>query len=404
MGDTASSCQLSGSEPFQAHLGQLFFLTSIFFLSFLGRIALAPLLPAMEADLGLDHAQAGGLFFMLALGYFPSLLGSGFLSSRLDHRGAIIISALSTGAALLLVAWADTLWGLRLGLFLTGFGAGFYLPSGLAALTALVKPDHWGKALSVHEIAPNLSFVLAPLLGDFMLRWWSWRSVPLALGLASLGLGLAFMAWGKSGRHPGQAPDLGSLSALGRLPGFWALMALFGLGISSTMGIYTMLPLFLVNEKGMELGAANLLVASSRLAGVGAAFVAGWATDRLGPLTAIRAVMLTTGVLTILLGWASGWWLAALLFLQPLVAVCFFPAGFAALSRVGTSRLRGVAVSLTVPAAYVLGGGALPAGIGYLGQTMSFAWAFSLAGACMVGAWLLTPLLKLRSLEQADDC
>ena len=39
--------------------------------------------------------------------------------------------------------------------------------------------------------------------------------------------------------------------ALVRTPAFWIMLVLFGLGVSSTVGIYAMLPLYLVVERGM---------------------------------------------------------------------------------------------------------------------------------------------------------
>lgn len=54
-----------------------------------------------------------------------------------------------------------------------GLAAGLYLPSGVAALTSFVRPRDWGKAVAMHEIAPNGGMVLAP--------WWpscSWKASP----------------------------------------------------------------------------------------------------------------------------------------------------------------------------------------------------------------------------------
>ncbi|NIW91585.1 MAG: MFS transporter, partial [Phycisphaerae bacterium] len=55
----------------------ILFLASIFFLSYNGRSITGPLLPSLELDLGLSHAQCGGLFIFLFLGYLVALLGSG---------------------------------------------------------------------------------------------------------------------------------------------------------------------------------------------------------------------------------------------------------------------------------------------------------------------------------------
>ena len=37
-----------------------------------------------------------------------------------------------------------------------------------------------------------------------------------------------------------------------RTPAFWIMLMLFGLGVSSTVGIYAMLPLYLVSERGLD--------------------------------------------------------------------------------------------------------------------------------------------------------
>jgi NNP family nitrate/nitrite transporter-like MFS transporter len=376
-------------------LPSLLFLAGIFFLTFISRIVLAPLAPLVEADLGISHAQTGSLFLFISLGYFPSLVCSGFVSARLGHRRAIALAALAAGAALLASAWAPGLWGLRGGVFLLGLATGLYLPSGLATLTALVRAGDWGKALAVHELAPNLSFVLAPLAAQFLLAWFSWRGVLGLLGAASLLAGQGFLWRGPGEGLKGQAPSLGNLRELLRGKSFWIMLILFGLGIGGSLGVYSMLPLFLQGERGMDQEQANLLIAVSRLAGVGAAFLAGWATDRLGPRRALAGVMGLSGALTLLLGLAQGPWLVACLFAQPLVAVCFFPAGFAALARLGSPAARAVSVSLTVPLAYILGGGALPAMIGWLGENLSFAWGLGLAGVVMVMSLGLLPLLRL---------
>jgi NNP family nitrate/nitrite transporter-like MFS transporter len=116
----------------------------------------------------------------------------------------------------------------------------------------------------------------------------------------------------------------------------------------------------------------------------------------LGPKRAIGAVLAVTGGLTVMLGLAPGAWVVALVFLQPMVAVCFFPAAFSALSRIGPSQVRPVAVSLTVPAAFLMGGGAIPAGIGVLGDAGSFSLAICLLGLLTVASVWLLPHLSLR--------
>ncbi|WP_054700602.1 MFS transporter, partial [Desulfosarcina cetonica] len=276
------------------------------------------------------------------------------------------------------------IWGIRCALIVVGMAAGLYLPSGIATLTTIVHPRHWGKALSIHEIAPNVSFVAAPLLAEAMLGWVSWRSALCILGGLTLVLGLAFARFGKGGDFPGKVPSFGAFNTLLRLPAFWITMSLFMLGISATMGIFTMLPLFLINVHDMTRSAANELIGLSRVLAIGMSFISGWTSDRLGPKRTLIIVFLLNGTATILLGAVSTDWLRVLIFLQPLVAVCVFPPAFVVLSAIGPPNMRNVAVSLTVPAAFILGGGVMPMLIGMLGDRGHFA-----AGIIMVGAMLL---------------
>ena len=67
----------------------------------------------------ITHADAGSLFFILSVGYFITLMGSGFVSARITHRWTMVLSIACTGLALLATAASESLWQLRAGLFLT---------------------------------------------------------------------------------------------------------------------------------------------------------------------------------------------------------------------------------------------------------------------------------------------
>jgi NNP family nitrate/nitrite transporter-like MFS transporter len=249
----------------------------------------------------------------------------------------------------------------------------------------------------VHEVAPNLSFVAAPLISEILLLWFSWRGILAILGGSSLTLGLAYAAFSRGGEFHGRAPSLATFKPIMSEPAFWILIVLFSLGIGSTLGVFTMLPLYLVVERGLGQNWANTLIALSRISGIGIAFIGGWITDRLGPRSTMGFVFLITGALTVLLGVASEAWLVVAVFLQPMFAVCFFPAGFAALSQIGPPEARNVAVSLTVPFAFVVGAGAIPTGIGYMGDAGSFALGIVVAGGLIMSGAFLSKFVKIQN-------
>lgn len=385
---------------FMSQFGQLLFLASIFFLNFMARITSSPLMPQIEAELGLDHAQAGSFFLIISAGYFLSLLGSGLISSKITHRSTIVVSALSVGLALISVSISQGLWTIRMCFLFTGLAAGIYLPSGIATLTSLVDQRHWGKAVAVHELAPNASFVVAPLLAEALMAWFSWRGVLACLGLASIGVGTAFAIFGKGGRFYGEAPGISAVKTLLAEPAFWVMAVLFSLGIAATLGIYTMLPLFLITERGMTRGWANSIVGLSRISGIFMAMVAGVISDRFGPKRTIFMVFFVTGLMSVLLGVVSGTWTSLLVFLQPVMAVCFFPPGFAALSSIGPPSARNVAVSFAVPLGFVAGGGLVPLMIGAAGDLGSFGSGIAITGVLIFLGAFLALGLKLKDPQE----
>lgn len=363
-------------------IGPILFITLIFFLTFVARVLISPLMPEIEESLGISHAQSGSLFLCMSMGYFLALIGSGYISARIFHRNTIIVSALGVGLALCAISISTGFWGLMGSVFFLGFAAGLYLPSGITTLTDMVESNQWGKAISIHEIAPNLGFVAAPLIAEMMLIYFSWRVIPSLIGIFTICVGFLFIFCAKGGNFPGKPPGMESFRALFVRRDFWIMVVLFGLAISSTLGIYTMLPLYLVSEVGISRNFANTLIAVSRLFGLFSALVSGWAADRFGPCRTIMIMLGLTGVSTILMGILTGpVMVICLVFIQAVLATCFFPAGFVVLSSIGPAGYRNVAISFTIPLAFLFGGGVVPLIIGMAGDAGSFS-----AGVIMIGA------------------
>jgi len=385
-----------GGDPpsLRSQVGPILFLTSIFFLNFLARVIMAPLMPSIEKDLGLSHGGAGSFFFLISVGYFIALTGAGFISSRFTHRKTIVVSAITCGCAILAIALSANLLGISAGLLFLGVASGIYLPSGIAMITSVVSSKHWGKALAIHELAPNLGLIGAPLISEALLSWMTWREVLILLAVICLVAGLAFWRFGRGGKFPGKDPSFGALKILLGERSIWIMIALFSIGVSATMGIYAMLPLYLIVERGMEQRRANTFIALSRVPGIGMSFLAGWATDRFGSRHTLACILLLTGLFTILLGCTVGPWLILIIFLQPMLAGSFFPAGFAALALASPRSVRDTAVSFTIPFAFLVGGGAVPIWIGIMGDAGVFSIGITAVGGMVLTGFFLAFYLK----------
>jgi NNP family nitrate/nitrite transporter-like MFS transporter len=124
-----------------------------------------------------------------------------------------------------------------------------------------------------------------------------------------------------------------------------------------------MMPLFLVSRRyGSRMG--QRLCALSRVLGLLAVLVAGHGVDRLdGGKPSFFSGQWPLDSLA----WDCSWHGDTFCFLQPMFAVCFFPAGWVAIGLIGSAAIQNVSVSLIV-SLLCLGGGAVPARISFREQ------------------------------------
>ncbi len=388
--------------PFRQALPWLCFVTVLFFMNFLTRVIFSPLMLPIEEDLGIHHAQAGRLYFFFSAGYALGLFASGFLSTRMRHRDVIALSATAVGISFMAISQLGEAYAYELlatGLALFGVAGGLYLPSGIATLTSLVRERDYGKAFSVHEMAPNLSLFLAPLLVVWLSAFMTWREVLLLLGVASLAAGVAFKLFARGGTFTGHPPDVALVRRLLGSRPFWGLLGLFFIAVSASFAPYAMLPLFLTDVHAFEDEWANRLLAYSRIAGPFAAFGAGWLVDRLGAVRTVRFYLLSCGIATAALGALHGEALVVAVLLQAVLSVTYFPAGFSLLAKLYVPETRSVVISCMIPLAILLGNGVTPAMMGWAGRHGHFEAGFLCLGGFMVGFCALIPLLFHKDSE-----
>ena len=391
-------------ESLRDKMGLTAFLAWLFYLGFVSRVLFAPLMPEIEKDLGIGHGDAGTLFLMLSLGYLLAPLCSGYISSRINHLGTLKLSALLVGVALVPCGFSKSFWGLGGWLMVVGFAGALHVPSAITTITAEIQKSDWGKGLSIHQCAPPLSFVSAPLISAFLIDSFSWREIVHIWAGITFFSGLLYAFLGKGGEFPGRAVNIQNIKIVGSTLSFWLMVVLFALAMSGNAGIFAVLPLYFVTEKGFDLSTANTLIGLSQLSGVVMIFFAGWITDRIGQKRIIVFSLLLTGILTVLISSTSGWVLILCLFLQPAALTAFFPAGFAALSRIAPPVMRSVTSAVGPPLAFLLGGGITPQFLGYFAETHTFSTGILFTG-CLIflGAFLIF-FIKLGIYDDQSGC
>ncbi|NLY41538.1 MAG: MFS transporter [Desulfovibrionales bacterium] len=395
--NTASSPLTTTS--FSTALPTLVLLTMVFFANFMARTLFGPLLLPISQEIGQTLAQTATVFLFLSGGYSFSVLCAGLLSARLGHKRVIVVSATGIGLGLLGLATTQNFDFFLAWTCFIGLSAGLYMPSGVVTITETTAQSLWGQAFAIHELGPNLSFILAPLLAELFVSTWSYPALLTLLGCACLGLALVYALRGPQTTRPGMPPNLTNITAIAKRLAFWIMVMFFVLAVGLEVGLYNLTPAFLVAEKGLSREQANIVLSCSRLLSLAFLPTAGWIIKRIGYRASLAGYLTGAALTTLLAGHGPLWWTIAMLSLQPVFVVSFFPVGFAVLALVCPRGTNDLSVSLTITCSSLLGGGLLPLALAWSGEHASFVLGFTACGAFM----LVVSILGILGLHIPQD-
>lgn len=362
---------------FRGALPWITFVTVLFWLNYSARTILSPLLVSMEADMGLGHAAATSLLFMQGLGFCAAQFACGFCLSRIrpfHMTGGCIVAS---GLVLMTMLTVRSLDQGRLVFLLLGFSAGFYFPAAMSTLSSLVEPRDWGKAVAVHELAPNVGFILLPLLAQAGLLLTSWQGVFAMFGGLMALVGAAFLAFGKGGGTRAARPSFRGLSGIVRDPALAAIALLLTTGLIGEFSVFSVLQIYLVGEQDFAPGAANMAISAARLVTPLAVVAGGWAADRCNIYRVVAAGMIAHAVALGLMC-VPGMPAMALLGLgiQAAAVAMLFPAIFKVMAGAFPSDQQPLVMSLSMSVSNLISSALAPLFFGWCGEYFSFAVGF----------------------------
>jgi len=330
----------------------------------------------------------------LSIGFGSALAVAGIVSSKIRHRIVLTMAIATLGISLLLLACAQGLLMARFAFFIFGIGSGLYLPSGMATLASVADNRYWGRAIAIHELAPNIAFILAPVAVEAALSVVDWRGILIAMGLACFLGSALFLKFGRGGDEVGTAPDTETVSLMIRRPAFWAIMVLIGLGVGLESGPYSLTPLFLVSEKGMSPSEANHLLSTSRLITPLMALMGGWLADRVRIPRILIATIVGSALSLTGMGFLEESSLSASIMMQASMPALMFPAIFKSVTEVFGLKEQSLVLSLTMPVAIFVALGIVPTVLGWCGDRGHFDYGFAAVGFMTLFTLAALPFLK----------
>jgi MFS family permease len=291
-------------------VGAVVFVDTLFF------AALTPLLPHYVHTLGLSKAGAGVLAAMYPAGALAAGIPSGIATARFGVKPSVLI-----GLSLLIVTTiafglAKGQWSLDIARFLQGVSSAFTWTGALAWLVAATPPGRRGQLIGWAFGAAIAGALFGPVLGAVA----SYTGTgPAFAAVAALAAGLLLAAARTPATTPVEPQPLRTLWTAFAVPririGIW-LIALPAL-LFGNLAVLAPLRLSHLGWGAAAVGATFLVSAAIEAAW---SPVLGHASDRYGRFLPLRAALLASAVVCVLLPLPSRAWVLAF------VVVC---AGFA---------------------------------------------------------------------------
>lgn len=322
-----------------------------------GESLLAPLLPLLRGELGLDLREAGLALGLVSAAIAVGNLAGGALLARRGTRQGTVAGLAVAAAGGLVAAASQGPPSFLLGQALLGLGSGVFFAAGLRAVGVL-GGSRRGLAMGVFGVAFSGGLALAALLAA-LAGAWGWRASFVAVAVLALATALA------AALAPLPGPPAPTAAGAASGPGevlrrlLASPLLVGGVAAASQYGTVGFLPSFAVTAWGLSPASAALLLAAARLLSVPAKLVSGNAADQAGSYRIARRLGLLLGVL-------GACWTLLPVPVAPLAAVVFaaFVSGLGPVANVlaferfgGSGMLLGAFRSAQIGLAAAAGAG-----------------------------------------------
>ena len=330
-----------------------------------GTSALWIIAPAIALNLDLSKTQVGLIFSVIAIASGVTLIPAGLVGETRFKRTFLLSTLWWVAGAYLVASLMPSYWFLLFFLAVASSGAAAWHPIALGTM-AEHMPNRRAYALGVHFVGGSFMEVLAPLVAGFLLVYMDWRSVMQIIAIPALLMGVVFL---RMHRRIPPSPighmslkDLKAQARLVRQSTSLASLGILGLHNMGLMALWSMTPLYLVEERGISPGGTGVLFAVMVLSGsLGAVLIGRW-IDRHNRKTITLSVLVAGALSPLLILWAPN---------LPILVAGLMVAGFAIMGLV--PALIAIALSIVGGRQMVMIGLIMAAGeiIGALGAVLA---------------------------------
>jgi predicted MFS family arabinose efflux permease len=268
----------------------------------LSNLGFSPLLPSIQADVGMSFTQLGfftGLYGLLAL-----LLSvpAGLTAKRFGEKRVLAagLVGVAIGSVLLARAWNfESAVAFR---GLTIFGYRFAFVSVLIAVAMTAPPQLRGRTMGVLGATSAMASVVGAPLGGALVGELGWRTAILGYAaMALLGAAVFFLFY-RATAEPDSAPVAGvpadgaGHGSAFRAPVVWLLALVVGLGGFGQFTVTYFVPSVADSVYGLDAAAAGVIISTGYIAAIVLNLVIGTLADRIDKLVMLGGIVAVLAV------------------------------------------------------------------------------------------------------------
>lgn len=249
-------------------------------------VALPPLFPLMQVELGLTVTELGLTMTIVAAGLLLQV-PVGTLVDTVGARSVAIAGTLLTPLGFVIIGLGGTYNWVIVGAAISGIGQASYHPANYTIIESVAELSYLGRSFSIHTFGGAIGFTLAPVVIGMIGLMTGWRKAAIIAGVLGLGFAVIFaLLIHEPVRMRDAPPESAHKSSFRELMNQRSLIIMAGfflvvyLGLS---GIRSFTPLYFVEGLRLAESIGNIALSAYFAASAVSVLIGGYLADRYDP-------------------------------------------------------------------------------------------------------------------------
>lgn len=275
------------------------------FVIFIIRFSISPILALIENDFNISHSEAGLLMTSYLLGYALMQIPAGMLTDKFGQKHIIIFGILGTSLANVFVGLSNSFLSMVFWRFITGLMAGTYFSASTSLVLDISPNNRKGKAFGLVVSGIGVGTITVFLLGG-LLGLYNWRLIFYISSILGLINVIFFWKLVKKQKVSNTIKDYSNIISykiILKNISLVNIMIIHFLVLITYFSLTTFIPTYFILEIKLNIFFANIIFIVFPLSEILGAIFGGIMADKIGKKTVtalgLFIIILITGILSL---------------------------------------------------------------------------------------------------------